>query len=133
MQDRLMLLLVGLIVGAIISGLGTWWIAGQKIAKLQTELRVAIDANEVNTQTIKMQKEEIEKATKSCSSRIAIKDTLIKRLMVIDNLGGEYEETNFIDSDNPGDAILGMLGRMWKDSDESGVYQTDYPSYTNQE
>ena len=110
--------LIGIIIGAAISGSAAWWIQGTRIGQLQAnvetlkgQLTTCQDANTSNANTINKLKNEVKNANGICESRLKTKEGLVKRLQEIDNLKQrEKDETgNNVDTD----PLLGELNRMF--------------------
>jgi hypothetical protein len=109
------------LIGAVVFGGAAWKIQGQRLDVCKTQQKVCVSANEENIKTITAQKAEIEKGNKSCEARIKSKDTVIKRLKVIDALTsenistGEDTANETVDNRNS-DAIVSELNVMFKQS-----------------
>lgn len=81
-------------LAAIAVGFGSaWFIQGvrveyakSKISNLKSQIAVCLDVNKTNQETIGKLKDEAARANSLCSSRLSIKDGVMKRIRDIDNL-----------------------------------------------
>jgi C4-dicarboxylate-specific signal transduction histidine kinase len=98
---------IGFALVLFAGGFGSaWWVQGQRVDRLKTEVSVCKDANKETLATVEQLKAQGEKSNKSCQERLASKDATIRKLKDIDDLRGKDEK-------NPGanplrDALNGM-------------------------
>lgn len=111
--------IIPFVVGAVIFGGAAWEIQGMRLDACKKNEAVCLTANAENAKTITAQKAEIEKGNKSCEARIKSKDTVIKRLKVIEALTSENISTgedtaNETVNNHNSDAIVSELNVMFR-------------------
>ncbi len=117
-------------VAALAVGFGVaWYIQGirveyakSEISDLKSQIERCQDANTANQETIGNLKAEIESAQRLCSSRLGVKDRVIKRLQEIDNLEAKTPKAREVEDEKGIDAavddpILRELNRMFNKAD----------------
>lgn len=84
------------------------------VAQLEGNLKECQQVNVTNIEATTALKEDVKKANRSCASRVAAKDALIKKLQEIDNLKPTGGTTSEKDSSvtNP-DPILDRLNKLF--------------------
>jgi hypothetical protein len=110
--------IIPFVVGGVLGGYGVGLVKNGTIARQVTEIKEQKEIVATQNKTISTLKEWREKEAKTCQARLTSKDSVIKRLKVIDALTSENKNTGddtneTVDTDS-GDPILGELGRMFK-------------------
>lgn len=100
-------LAICLAIFAIGFGIAWSW-QGARLDAVKTEMKVCVQANKETLTTIAELKKQAENFNKSCEARLKSKDTLIKKLKQIENMGKKDEKV----PDSPDD-ILNALNGMW--------------------
>ena len=97
----------------IVMLVGTIYIYGAKVDKLQVSLTVCHDANETNTSTIDKMKSNIDDIAASCERTLRSKEETIRKLARIDRLEAKDENNNVQDNSDP---ILIELNSMFNNN-----------------
>jgi len=92
--------------------IGTIYIYGAKIDKLELSLAICHDANETSTSTIEKMKSNIDNIAASCEKTLRSKEETIRKLAHIDKMEVPNEKT----SSNNSDPILIELNSMFNNN-----------------
>lgn len=114
----MMYLRIGLALAIFAGGFtSAWWIQGKRADGIKAENVKLKDANVSNMETITSLNAEVAKVNQTCEARLKSKDTVIKRLKVIDGLTSKPKSTGDKDekTSDTGDPLRDALCGMWRD------------------